>query len=939
MKISVIIAAYNSEEFVVETIESILNQTIDDFEIIAVNDGSTDNTLQILNGYAEKYENFLVIDKENGGPASARNLGIDIARGDYIFFFDADDILEFDALEELYNTAVKRKADLVIAKFDVFNKYKTIPIKTVDDLVTKKYIDKYEPLILWNYTLSSKLFKREIIKKYNLKLKNITYSEDGEFMLRFVYHSDRIAGLDKVIFHYRKLTFGEYGSITSYIDYKKINDFITAHNLILKSAEKSVLRDYKKYSSIEEAKADNKKVSQYFYEIVKKELQMLLNQFYPKFWNMDEETIKLICDEINRKIGLIDMKSLSELIEMHSDICLFNIHSKKKNIVDYACITAVLYAEKSQWHGFLECLDSLRIQSLINIKIVVPEYMKDSVINNGFYQENIVFSECESKDDFYKNQLNKASTDYIIFCEPKVIYYTNAFRSAYRIFLKDFPDVISNLIYHYDFGEFEPVTLNKIAFDEMVGGVKKCKQLYADRTLTNKFFNVEFLKHCLKDSDKPIIDQLEDICLSGYCLFSESESVVFNDKNENFIEFVATKESKPLLKDYLKDIDCDLNSSNMKIKRVIAFSKLLKLKNENLKNILKNITIHLYKNKKIKDRVLFYSNRTHKKLAGNSKAVYSKVKCKKIIEARTHYNIFNELLMISRIMTSKVIVTDDYVRYLRYIPVKPEQRVIQLWHACGAFKKFGQRGTNMSVKNDLATHAQYSLVSVSSDYVRSIYSDALDVSINKVRALGCPSTDKFLNKKSINKISNRIYAKYPKFKDKQIIIYAPTFRDTGKGRSEFIPNIDFEKLARELLPNQLLIICPHPVMKNKIVDKDYENIKVVRDFSTDNLMMISDMLITDYSSVIFQYSLLNKPMVFYCYDLDSYSRDFYLNYPNDLPGEVLKTQSELTDFITDQKNFCITDKNKMFFDKYMSACDGKSSKRIADLINSYIEQK
>ena len=87
MKISVIIAAYNSEEFVVETIESILNQTIDDFEIIAVNDGSTDNTLQILNGYAEKYENFLVIDKENGGPASARNLGIDIARGDYIFFF------------------------------------------------------------------------------------------------------------------------------------------------------------------------------------------------------------------------------------------------------------------------------------------------------------------------------------------------------------------------------------------------------------------------------------------------------------------------------------------------------------------------------------------------------------------------------------------------------------------------------------------------------------------------------------------------------------------------------------------------------------------------------------------------------------------------------------------------------------------------------------
>ena len=104
-------------------------------------------------------------------------------------------------------------------------------------------------------------------------------------------------------------------------------------------------------------------------------------------------------------------------------------------------------------------------------------------------------------------------------------------------------------------------------------------------------------------------------------------------------------------------------------------------------------------------------------------------------------------------------------------------------------------------------------------------------------------------------------------------------------------------------------------------------------------MMISDMLITDYSSVIFQYSLLNKPMAFYCYDFDSYNRDFYLNYPDDLPGEVFITQQELTDFITNTKNFSVSDKQKAFFDKYMSACDGNSSKRIADLINSYVGVK
>ena len=110
----------------------------------------------------------------------------------------------------------------------------------------------------------------------------------------------------------------------------------------------------------------------------------------------------------------------------------------------------------------------------------------------------------------------------------------------------------------------------------------------------------------------------------------------------------------------------------------------------------------------------------------------------------------------------------------------------------------------------------------------------------------------------------------------------------------------------------------------------------MRDFSTDELMLVSDMLVTDYSSVIFEYSLLNKPIVFYCYDLMSYNRDFYLNYPDDLPGEVLKTQDELTEFIKNPNIHIITDKYNEFVEKYMSGCDGKSAERIAKMINSYL---
>ena len=93
-KISVIIAAYNAEEYLSETMDSIFLQTMDnsEYEVIVINDGSSDNTLSILNSYKKNYPNLIIIDKENGGPSSARNAGLDIAQGEYVFFFDADDL-------------------------------------------------------------------------------------------------------------------------------------------------------------------------------------------------------------------------------------------------------------------------------------------------------------------------------------------------------------------------------------------------------------------------------------------------------------------------------------------------------------------------------------------------------------------------------------------------------------------------------------------------------------------------------------------------------------------------------------------------------------------------------------------------------------------------------------------------------------------------------
>lgn len=108
VKVSVVIPVYNVEDFLEECLESITNQTLTDIEIICVNDGSKDRSLDILNEYAQKDSRITVIDQENGGHAVATNRGMDLACGDYLFLMDSDDILDLKALELTYNLAEEK---------------------------------------------------------------------------------------------------------------------------------------------------------------------------------------------------------------------------------------------------------------------------------------------------------------------------------------------------------------------------------------------------------------------------------------------------------------------------------------------------------------------------------------------------------------------------------------------------------------------------------------------------------------------------------------------------------------------------------------------------------------------------------------------------------------------------------------------------------------
>lgn len=342
---------------------------------------------------------------------------------------------------------------------------------------------------------------------------------------------------------------------------------------------------------------------------------------------------------------------------------------------------------------------------------------------------------------------------------------------------------------------------------------------------------------------------------------------------------------------------------------------------------------------KLKNQIAFVTARSNEELLPNIRGAYDRTNGKKVVFTRMMpYDDEQMDAAIQTVYSSKVVVTDDYFYLFRKFGKKPGQKIVQLWHAAGAFKKFGMDGTSLFPEVDRLYHKDYDLVSVSGENVRGIYAGAFGVEEERVKAYGIPRTDKLLNAEYVSQVRKRILTEHPNLAGKQIILYAPTFRDgKGQDKHEFRPEMDFESLSHSLKENQVFLICPHPVMQNRIVPGSYENIIQVEDFTTNEMMCVADLLITDYSSVIFEFSLLDKPMVFYCYDYDEYNLDFYLDYEKDLPGKLLRSYSELEEYIC-KGDFNEADRAREFRKWYMSACDGKSSERLARVLEKLLKE-
>lgn len=232
--------------------------------------------------------------------------------------------------------------------------------------------------------------------------------------------------------------------------------------------------------------------------------------------------------------------------------------------------------------------------------------------------------------------------------------------------------------------------------------------------------------------------------------------------------------------------------------------------------------------------------------------------------------------------TSNIVIIDDYFLPM-YVIKKKHNKFFMLWHASGAFKRFGnsitsnQYGLDQSYKNDVKTHTNYDLLFASGEGCIQPYQEAFDVDENIIKTVGLPRIDYFYHSNDIKQSTESFYQRYPSLKNKKLILFAPTFRGKGSRSATFSLSMDFKKQVELLDENTLVIYKKHPFVKSS----DIVNHKmiVIDDINTSVLMQVSDCLITDYSSVIYEYSLLNKPIYLYTTDLETYEkqRNFYFD--------------------------------------------------------------
>jgi CDP-ribitol ribitolphosphotransferase len=305
---------------------------------------------------------------------------------------------------------------------------------------------------------------------------------------------------------------------------------------------------------------------------------------------------------------------------------------------------------------------------------------------------------------------------------------------------------------------------------------------------------------------------------------------------------------------------------------------------------------------------------------------------------RARRSMLDRLRLVWLLARADVILLDDYQPVIYQLEPHPSVRIIQLWHAWGAFKTVGYSrigkpgGPNPFSK----VHKNYTFATVSSAHEVPFYAEAFGLPEASAIPTGTPRMDQFLDPAHQAAGRERALAAYPAAKGREVVLFAPTFRGDSAKRADYPTEIiDLAALHAVAIERDAVVILKlHPFVRrplevpaalgDRLLDASGSPLDV------NDLLLIADLLVTDYSSLVFECAALAKPMLFYAFDLDEYvaSRDFYEPFETFAPGRIVRSFPELVAAMRSQD--FEHDKVAPFAARHLPAESGSATDRIID---------
>ena len=372
----------------------------------------------------------------------------------------------------------------------------------------------------------------------------------------------------------------------------------------------------------------------------------------------------------------------------------------------------------------------------------------------------------------------------------------------------------------------------------------------------------------------------------------------------------------------------------------------------NIVKFIVNAIYYIFKIFPAKKQILFMSMQANsksldfellsKEIEKNDSSIKQVFLCKKMessLSSKKQYisYIFNMIGYFFKAMyylsTSKVCITESYIVPLSILKHKKMLKIIQIWHASGAVKKFGyqsldtEEGKSSEIAKLMCMHKNYDYAIAPSKVTKKIFSEAFNMPEDKILMYGLPRLEYISNKKYDK--SDGIYKDYPELKNKKIILYVPTFR---KGKKANLSEILDYKLDKE---KYKLIIRLHPLE----IDCTPEEYKINSKYTTYDLIKIADYIITDYSILSIEASILNKPIFLYLYDFDEYKKNRGVN---------IKLEEELKTFTTFkfcdimrkiEKNDFNMEEIKKYRNKYIEIDTENATLKLSEMIINLLHGK